>query len=529
MPWRGPEVPGEFPTLGYLVGTWIETNCAIPDRELVGDPFLLTDEQLRFLLHFYRLVPESGEFFYHRGAQLTRPQKWGKGPLAAAVICAEAQGPVRFAGWDADGEPVGKPVPTPLVQVTAVSEDQTENVYSALLPMIELGALHGDIEDTGLGRINLPAGGKIEPVTASGRSRLGQRVTFVVQDQTESWLASNKGVTLSDNQRRNLAGMGGRWLSTPNAWDPVEESVAQYTAEHEHDGVFHDDVEPPDSLSVRNKAERRRALKVAYGDAVAGTRDGQTGGVKPWIKLDSIEAMILALLERDPAQAERFFLNRKRAPESAAFSGDVWDSRKAPRTVEDGSLIVLGVDGARFQDALAVIATEVATGYQWPLGIWERPENAQDDYEHPFDEVDGAVSEAFDRFYVWRAYCDPQYIDNLVDGWAGDYGEKRVIEWYTNRPRQIAFAVRNFAQALAGGDLFHDGDPDFARHVKNAVRRKSKAKDDEGRPMWEIGKDRPQSPRKMDAAMAAVLSWEARGDAIAAGAEPEPEYATAQW
>jgi hypothetical protein len=36
-----------------------------------------------------------------------------------------------------------------------VSEDQTDNVYSALLPMIELGALRGEIEDTGLGRINL--------------------------------------------------------------------------------------------------------------------------------------------------------------------------------------------------------------------------------------------------------------------------------------------------------------------------------------------------------------------------------------
>ena len=44
---------------------------------------------------------------------------------------------------------------------------------SALLPMIELGALGSEVEDTGLGRINLPGGGKIEPVTASAISRLG--------------------------------------------------------------------------------------------------------------------------------------------------------------------------------------------------------------------------------------------------------------------------------------------------------------------------------------------------------------------
>jgi hypothetical protein len=107
VPWRGPEVPGEFPTLGYQVADWIEARCAIPDREFVGQPFLLTDEQLRFVLNFYRLVPETGEFFYHRGGQLVRPQKWGKGPIAAALVCAEAQGPVLFDGWDADGEPNG--------------------------------------------------------------------------------------------------------------------------------------------------------------------------------------------------------------------------------------------------------------------------------------------------------------------------------------------------------------------------------------------------------------------------------------
>jgi hypothetical protein len=88
VPWREPQLPGEFPTLGFQVADWIEERCAIPDREMVGEPFLLTDEQLAFLLHFYRLDSDTGEFFYTRGGQLTRPQKWGKGPLSAAVICA---------------------------------------------------------------------------------------------------------------------------------------------------------------------------------------------------------------------------------------------------------------------------------------------------------------------------------------------------------------------------------------------------------------------------------------------------------
>jgi hypothetical protein len=131
-----------------------------------------------------------------------------------------------------------------------VSEDQTANVYRALLPMIEKGDIAADIPDTGKTRINLPSGGLIEPVTAAALSRLGQRTTFAVQDQTESWYRTNGGRALADNQRRGIAGMGGRWVETPNAWDPVEDSVAQIT--RQEPGVYHDDVEPG-SGSVRNK------------------------------------------------------------------------------------------------------------------------------------------------------------------------------------------------------------------------------------------------------------------------------------
>lgn len=531
MPWRGPRVPNEFPTLGYAVADWIEDNCVIPDREWAGNPLLLTDEQLRFLLHYYRIDPDTGRFFYHRGGQLVRPQKWGKGPFSAGLICAEAAGPVKFDGWDANGEPVGMPWATPHIQVTALSEDQTDNVFGALLPMIQLGALDADIPDTGKTRVNLPGGGKIEPVTASAMSRLGQRITFVVQDETHGWNETNKGRKLADNQRRNIAGMGGRWLSTTNAWDPAEESVAQWTAEHEFEGVYHDDVDPPEGLSIRNKSERRRALRAVYGDSVTGTRNGESRGVKPWIDLDRIEAEILSLLPRDPAQAERYFLNRKRSAEAAAFDGALCESRLSsvwPKL--DGRLVVLGIDGARFNDALAVIGTDVMTGFQWPVGIWERPDDADEGYEHPRDEIDAAVADVFERCDVWRAYIDPQYIDNLVSAWQGRYGEKRVIPWYTNRLRQMAWAVRAYTDAMTAGDVsLSDGDPTFVTHLKQAVRRKVNVWDDEHRQMYVIAKDRAGSPRKIDAAAAAVISWEARSDAIAAGAKPRSQYRTRGW
>lgn len=528
--WPGPA--SEYPTLGPLVVDWIESRCAIPDREQAGQPFLLTDEQAKFLYEFYRLDPRTGRFVYVRGGQLTRPHKWGKGPFGAAIICAEAWGPVRFDEWTDTYDPEagewgvrGKRVPTPWIQVTAVSEDQTDNVYSALLPMIELGNLSAEIPDVGLGRINLPDGGKIEPVTAAAISRLGQRVTFALQDQTESWIESNKGRKLADNQRRGIAAFGGRWLSTPNAYDPTEESVAQATAELEREGVYHDDIEPPVSLSINNKQDRRRALRIVYGDAITGGYGGKTGKASPikgWIDLDRIDAEICALLKRDPQQAERWFLNRKEADAAKAFDADRVKALAVKASVPDRSLITIGVDGARFSDALAIIATEVESGFQWPIGIWERPDWADDDYEHPLDEVDCAMVEAMRRFYVWRVYIDPQYIGSLVNTWQGRWGDRKILPWTTNRPRVMAQTVLSFREALVSGDWSFNGDMDFQRHLTNAVRRKISAYDDEHKQMWSIGKDRHDSPRKIDAAVAAILSWEARGDAISSGVKSRP-------
>ena len=507
----------EFPTLGYQVAKLIRSVCAIPDGNRMGDPFVLTDEQSRCILRHYRVDPLTGRFTYFRGTQLTRPQKWGKGPFAAAFICAEAhpEAPVLFDGWDAQGQPVGRPWPTPHIQVTAVSEDQTDNVFRALLPMIRLGALAADIPDTGLTRINLPSGGLIEPVTAAALSRLGQRVTAVVQDQTESWFRANGGHKLADNQRRGLAGMGGRFLSTPNAWDPAEDSVAQRTGESKAPGVYLDDVDPGPG-SVRNKQDRRRMLKKVYGDAVA--KPDAAAPWEPWIDLDRIDGEIVALLEHDPAQAERWFLNRKLAGESIAFDVPTYKLLEERVDIPDRELVVAGVDGARFRDALAVIANHVESGYQWPVGIWERPEDASPSYEHPEREVDDAMREFFARFDPWRVYVDPQYIEHLFEKWQGRWGDKRVIAWYTNKDRPIAWAVRNYTVAIGAGDFRHSGDPVLGRHHENARKRPLNVFDDRGQQMHTISKDRPDSPRKMDAAMASVIARECRGDAIAAGA-----------
>lgn len=545
MPWMGPSQPGDFPSLGYLAADWIEAHCVVPDGFQMGEPFVLSDEQLTFYVNHYRLKvdiefnpgrPLLAQAFRHRRSQLVRAQKWGKNPLVASWTCNEGVGPALFAGWALGGErwdcrdhgcgcgwiyeyepgePMGMAWPTPLIQITAVSEDSTSNTWDALRPMIEKGPLAELIPKVGEEFIRLPGQGRIDVVTSSARSRLGQRITAASQDETGLWTPETGMVKVAETQRRGLAGMGGRAIETTNPWDPAEQSVAQRTYESNAADVHRDYRIPPAHLSYGNKRERRKIHQFNY----AGS---------PWVDIDGIEAEAAELIETDPAQAERFFGNRIQAAGDAAFDLERWGQlADATVVVPDGSLVVIGVDGARFDDALAIIATDVITGHQWPLAvpgtdrvaIWTRPENAPDDYEHPSDEADAAMSAAFDRFEVWRAYIDPQWIDHLFDRWAGRWGD-RIVAWVTHRPKPMAYALRAYRGAMTAGDLSHDGDTTFTRHIGNARRRKAVGVyDEDRRPMWTVGKASAGSPLKIDASVAGCLSWEARGDAIAAGAK----------
>src|SRR5690606_5154287 len=158
-----------------------ETYLRIPSGPDYGRPLRLTDEQAAFMVRWYQVDARTGRFLYRRGAS-RRCKGWGKPPVRAEWAIGEFCGPVVFDGWDADGRPVGKPWPTPWVQIAACSEDQTGNTYSALYAML---ADSPALDDHGLdlGRTKVMLRGRpgcvIEPVTASAGSREGQPITEI--------------------------------------------------------------------------------------------------------------------------------------------------------------------------------------------------------------------------------------------------------------------------------------------------------------------------------------------------------------
>lgn len=528
MPWRGPEYEGEFPSLGWAVAEWIEAHCVIPDREDAGSPFLLSDEQLRFLVHHYRLKPNATEARWQTAWQYTRsllvkPQKWGKAPITSATICAEAVGDVLFAGWDAFGEPVARPWPTPIIQVTAYSEDQTDNIWKVLLPMIQMGPLADIIPDTGETRINLPGQGWIEPVTSKALSRLGARITFAPQDEVGTWVSPNMRY-LADTQYRGLSGTGGRAMLTTNAWDLAENSVAQQIAEGGELTDYIDHVQAPPTLSYANKRERHRIHEIVYGDsALKINRKGIR--VSGWVDLERIEIDAAKLAARDPNQAARFYGNRPTMGSGQWMPDGAWADKIEIRDRPKSVPVCAGFDGSDADDWTG-IRLETLDRYQftpvyhsdtrrtiWNPAVWPG-------HRIPRSEVMAAWDDIFANYDVVRAYLDPPLWGSEIAHLQGKYGDKVVIEWPTYRLNPMHAALESFKTDVTNpdSDFTHDGCEFTAQHIRNAVERARGVQTDINglrRQTYIIGK--ASQTQKIDLAMSSVLAHEAVSDAIAAG------------
>ena len=353
----GLEFVVDFPTLGDLADAWIEQHCRVPNGFDRGASFRQSDWQFWCTANHYRVREDAvwrperpllNQAFVYRRSMVVAPQKTGKGPWSAAVTAGEAVGPVMFAGWakagDAyrcadngcscgwefyyePGEAMGRRRPGPLIQLLATSEEQAANVYGPLSTIIMDGPLTR-LMATREGFIRIldgdggPKSNRIDVVSSSARSRLGNPITFAVQDEVGLYTVQNKMIEVANAQRRGLAGMGGRSIATTNAWNPAENSDAQRTFEGNHADVFTFFRQPPADLSYTNKRERRKIHAFAY----AGS---------PWVDLDDIEGMAAELMANDPAEAERFYGNRLVSGSGAWLRDGVWDAAYAGRVVAE--------------------------------------------------------------------------------------------------------------------------------------------------------------------------------------------------
>ncbi|MCK7676348.1 hypothetical protein [Corynebacterium pygosceleis] len=538
MPWK-PQHEDDFSTLGWQAIDWMTSYLARPDCTEY-EPFIPYPEQEDFILRFYELDPATGRRKIHRGV-ISRPRGWGKSPFAGAMACLEALGPVRFGGWDADGQPVGVPwseFRTPLVQVAAVSEEQTKNTWDAIQEMMQGPYLFDDypgLEPMG-SFINLPSG-RIAPITSSGRSVKGARAVFAIMDQTEEWVRSNGGIDLATKMRSNAAKLGGSTLETPNAFIPGENSVAEQSAAFwsqiqegvaKDDGLYFDHREAPADTDMSDRDSLMAGLRVAYGDA-----SGHSGGCvihdpscpPGHVDLDRIVATVWDPAT-DPQVARSDFLNQvTHASDSWVSQPEIRSIIDRGRIVADGDPIVLGFDGSRGRakgnpDATALVGMRVSDKHLFEVKIWERTPRDPQDWQPPMVDVEATIRDCFERYNVVAFYADPSGWTGQVAEWEAAYHRKLKVKasrnapiaaWPRGKDSRVCEYVEQLRQAVAAGEITMADSPALVRHLLNARRRQT-------RNGYLLYKAYPDSPDKIDGAYAAVMAYKACLDAIAAGA-----------
>jgi phage terminase large subunit-like protein len=253
---------------------------------------------------------------------------------------------------------------------------------------------------------------------------------------------------------------------------------------------------------------RIKALKEASGPEAAKFRD-LFSVAKEW---DDENA--------DHSYLERVWCNRWVQSSTSAFDAKKFrELGDESLKIAPGSTIVLGFDGAISDDSTALVATEVETGIQNLVGIWEKPEGATR-WQVPVGEVNAVMEDMFEFYNVLKLYADPPYWQESISKWAGRW-EKRVVEWPTRNETHIYYALRAYSEAINMGEVGHDNNQALIDHIAASGKNLLNRYDDEGKQKYRLAKR--QRDKKIDAAMAAVLSWQARLDALSEGAQEEEE------
>lgn len=173
-----------------------------------------------------------------------------------------------------------------------------------------------------------------------------------------------------------------------------------------------------------------------------------------------------------------------------------WDRcMDASRTIDPGTPVVLAFDGSRSNDCTALLAVTIeARPRMQVIGLWEKPDDGTV-WRVPRSEVKDAIRSACHRYAVreiaWDEFLWQDAAEDLLE-------EKIPVEYFPQTPERMRPATQRFYERVIDRDLTHTGDPRLTRHVGNTVLKTTYRGS-------QIAKDKPDSPRKIDLAVCAVM------------------------
>lgn len=538
-------------SLGWFALWFVETFMVHGEGDVEGQPIRHGDEYSGFFADAYALGEDGRRL--HDSAFLSRPKGADKSGLAGQFSLLEGLIGPRFGGWARGGErfeyqgeayefqpgePLVRQVRSPLVRIMATEEEQTNQVYGFIYKNLTAGPLAEQQRyglDVGLNHVMRADGGEIRRSTSGAASKDGGRETFAVFDETHLY---NTPVLRSMYQTvtQNLPKRGREaepwYLETTTMFAPGEMSIAEQSYKYAQDiregkarrqrllfdhrwsTILEKELVDEDLLEA--------AIREAYGDAEA------------WNSVDSVMNKIYD--PRTPVRnAMRFYLNARTSPQNSWVQAQeverVTLDEEHPPALVLGDQITLGFDGAVTDDATALIGCRIADGLLFPIRIEECPDGPESvDWRVDERAFDAAVAETFQQYEVVGFFADPPYWQDWVDKWNAEFGEglrvsasqREAVRFWTKDETPMGKALERLHTAILTGKCKLDGSTalglQMIRHMLNARRVKRRFAE-------VIFKETRNSPKKIDAAVAAALAFEARARFLQRIDEPEEEAA----
>ena len=178
-----------------------------------------------------------------------------------------------------------------------------------------------------------------------------------------------------------------------------------------------------------------------------------------------------------------------------------WEALKdTDRFPEPGEDVILAFDGAFSNDSTALVMWLL--GGEKPhlmvVGLWERPDDAEQGWHIPVAEVEETIVSTFrdERFNVKEIVFDParwQRTFMVLDE------EGLPVVSYPNSAANMVPATQKFYEAVVNESFTHDGDERLARHIANCVTKQSSRG---------VMVAKASSRRKVDAAVASIFGYD---------------------
>lgn len=178
-----------------------------------------------------------------------------------------------------------------------------------------------------------------------------------------------------------------------------------------------------------------------------------------------------------------------------------WEALKdTDRFPEPGEECILAFDGAFSNDSTALVMWLL--GGEKPhlmvVGLWERPDDAEQGWHIPVAEVEETIVSTFrdERFNVKEIVFDParwQRTFMVLDE------EGLPVVSYPNSAANMVPATQKFYEAVVNESFTHDGDERLARHIANCVTKQSSRG---------VMVAKASSRRKVDAAVASIFGYD---------------------